>query len=233
VDPAARVGDRDHLRAFLVQELGQVAADVAEALDDDLQPLARHFALAERLVDAVEPAAGGRLEPTERAADVERLAGHDAEHGVALVHRVGVEDPGHLAPRRADVGRGDVLLGADLVDDLARVAAGQALELALGEDLRVADDPALGAAERDAHQRALPGHPHRERLDLVERDVRVVADPALRGPARDVVRDPVAGEDLDAAVVHRDRDRDLDRLLDVPRARGRGCRRPRTTWPPA
>ena len=29
------------------------------------------------------------------------------------------------------------------------------------------DHAALRAAERDAHQRALPRHPHRERLDLV------------------------------------------------------------------
>ena len=62
-------------------------------------------------------------------------------------------------------------------------------------------------------ERALPRHPHRERLDLVERDVGVVADAALRRAARDVVRDAVAREDLRAPVVHLRRDRDLDRLL--------------------
>ena len=96
----------------------------------------------------------------------------------------------------ADVGRGDVLLRADLVDDLARVAARHPLELGARELLRVDDDAALRAAERDAHERALPRHPHRERLDLVERDVRVVADAALRRAARDVVRDAVALEDV-------------------------------------
>ena len=79
--------------------------------------------------------------------------------------------------------------------------------------LRVADDAALRAAERDAHQRALPRHPHRERLDLVDGDVGVVADAALRRAARDVVGDAVALEDLRRAVVHADGDRDLDRLL--------------------
>src|SRR4029450_1628889 len=49
--------------------------------------------------------------------------------------------------------------------------------------------------------------------DLVQRDVGVVADPAFRRPARDVVRDAVAEEDVDRAVVHGDGDRDLDTLL--------------------
>ena len=56
--------------------------------------------------------------------------------------------------------------------------------------------------------RALPGHPHREGLDLVERDVLVVADAALGRAAAEVVLDAVAGEDLDGAVVHVDREVD-------------------------
>ena len=56
------------LGAFLVQELGQEAADVAEALDDDAQAVARHVALAQRLVDAVErrPARSPRADPASR-----------------------------------------------------------------------------------------------------------------------------------------------------------------------
>ncbi len=57
------------------------------------------------------------------------------------------------------------------------------------------DDAALGAAKRDVDDRALPGHPHRQRLDFVEGDVGVVADAALGRAAVDVVLDPVAGED--------------------------------------
>src|SRR5262249_35212182 len=50
-------------------------------------------------------------------------------------------------------------------------------------------------------------------LDVVEGDGGVVANPALRRAARDVVDDAVAGEHLGAAVVHRDGDRNLHRLL--------------------
>ena len=56
--------------------------------------------------------------------------------------------------------------------------------------------------------RALPGHPHREGLDLVEADVLVVADAALGRAAAEVVLDAVAGEDLDRPVVHVDGEMD-------------------------
>ena len=216
VDAARRVGDGDHRRAFLGEELREEAPDVAEALHGDPRSAIGDVLLADRLADAVERAPRGRLEPAQRAADVERLAGDDAEHRVALVHRVRVEDPGHHGPVGADVGRRDVLLRPDLVDDLRRIAAGQLLELVARELLGVTRDPALRAAERDVHQRALPRHPHGERLDLVERDVGVVPDPALRRPARDVVRHPVSLKRLDRAVVHDDRDRDDDGLLAFP-----------------
>ena len=119
-----RVRDRDDRRPLLGEELREEAADVAEALDGDAQAFERELALADRLLDAVEAAARGRLHPPERAADVERLAGDDAEHRVALVHRVRVEDPGHHRPVGADVRRRDVLLRADLVDDLASCSGG-------------------------------------------------------------------------------------------------------------
>jgi hypothetical protein len=53
----------------------------------------------------------------------------------------------------------------------------------------------------------------REGLHLVDRDVGVVADAALRRTARDVVRDAITLEGPRRPVVHADRDRDLERLL--------------------
>jgi hypothetical protein len=169
--------------------------------------------LLRRLAQDVQRTVRGRLESAKGAAHVQRLARHDAEHRMALVHRVGVEDPGHDARVGAYVGGRDVLLRADLVDDLRGVSAGHLHQFAARHPLRVADDAALGASEGDPHQGALPGHPHRERLHLVDGDVGVVPDPALRGSARDVVRDAEALERLDLAVVHHDRDRDGHGLL--------------------
>src|SRR5262249_37503783 len=90
---------------------------------------------------------------------------------------------------------------------------GHGLELPPRHLLRVADDAALGAAEWDPHERALPGHPHRQCLHLVEGDVGVVADTALRRPARDVVGDAIPLEGLRRPVVHPDWNGNLDRLL--------------------
>ena len=105
-------------------------------------------------------------------------------------------------------GAGMSFSGPDEDLDLGEEAPGQAFELLLAELLRVDDDAALAAAVRDADDRALPGHPHGEGLDLVERHVLVVADAALGRAAAEVVLDAVAGEDLHGPVVHVDREMD-------------------------
>ena len=68
---------------------------------------------------------------------------------------------------------------------------------------------ALGAAERDAGDRRLPAHQRGERPDLVEVDLRVVADAALVGAARAVVLDAEAAVHAYRAVVHAEGDLDL------------------------
>ena len=87
---------------------------------------------------------------------------------------------------------------------------------------RVAANAALRAAVREPQERALPGHPHRERRALAERDVRVVADPALRRAEHARVQDAVAGEDAPRPVVHAHRDADHDRALGIAQALGGG-----------
>ena len=85
------------------------------------------------------------------------------------------------------------------------VAAGHALELGHGVLARVDRDAALGAAVRHVEQRALPGHPHRERAHLVEVDVGCVAQAALGRAAREVVLHAVADVEPALAVVHAQR----------------------------
>ena len=88
-------------------------------------------------------------------------------------------------------------------------AAADPLLLARAEVVRVADDAALAAAERDVDDGALPGHPHGQGADGVDRLLGVEADAALAGAAGVVVLAAEAAEDADAAVVHADGDGEM------------------------
>ena len=94
------------------------------------------------------------------------------------------------------------LSGPDDRLQLRDEAAAEVLQLALAQLRRVDDHAALGAAVRQIDDRALPGHPHGEGADLVQRDGRRIADAALVGSAGVVVLHAIAGEGADAAVVH-------------------------------
>ena len=181
-------------------------------------------------------AAAGRFASSERSSHLDRFAGDDRGRGVTDVHAVGVHHPRHDLIVGVDVGRRDVLFGADRVDDLRDVPPRQRLELAARHPRRIADDPSLAAAERHVRHRALPGHPRGERGDLVERNVRVIADPALRRTERDVVLHAVSGEHFDLAVVHLDRAGDGDltlgcvRIFQIPGSRPNSRAAPSNSW---
>ena len=76
-------------------------------------------------------AAAGGFAPPERAAHLDRLAGHDGRRGVADVHRVGVHHPRHDLLVGVDVRRRHVLFRTDRVDDFGDVAPRQRFDLAL------------------------------------------------------------------------------------------------------
>jgi hypothetical protein len=148
----------------------------------------------------------GRLAAAERAADLDRFAGDHLRHREAVVHRVGVHDPGHRPGVGPHIRRRDVPLRTEQRPDLSRVAAGQPLQLADRQAPGGAGDAAFGPAEGDADQGALPGHGHRHRAHLVEVHVRRVADAALGRAARQVVLDAVPLEDGQRPVVDEDRE---------------------------
>ena len=173
-----------------------------------------------RARDDHHDAGAGRLVPEDGAADRDRLAGDDLRDRVAALHRVRVHHPRHRLLVRGHVRRGDVLLRADDRQELGGEPPRQALELAQRERARLAADAALRAAVREAEERALPRHPHRERRALAERHLGVVADAALRRPDDARVLDAVAGKDDAAAVVHADRDRDDRRALRIAQPLG-------------
>ena len=189
------------------------AADVAEPLDGHGGALKLEAPLAAQLLDDVEDAPACRLQPSQRAADGNGLAGDGAGDGVALVHADRVHDPGHDLLVGAHVRRRNILRRPDDDADLRGVAARQVFQLGDRERARVHHDAALGTAEWDADNGRFPGHPHRQRAHLIQRDLRVVAEATLGQAARDVVLHPVTAEDADRPVVHVHREVDCKLAL--------------------
>ena len=197
--------------AELVNEVSRHGARRSRNPGSRRLPAARlRFRCVAGLSRADHDAAPGGLAPPFRPAENDRLARDDGGFGPADVHGVGVHDPRHDLLVRVDVRRGHVLVGADRIDDLRHITAGERLELAARHARGVADHAALAAAERDVGDRALPGHPRGERRHLVERHVGMKADAALRRAERDVVLHAVPGEHLDLTAVHLHRTRHGD-----------------------
>jgi len=80
------------------------------------------------------------------------------------------------------------------------------LELGLAVEPGVDGDAALGAAVRNADERTLPRHPHREGAHLVDVGRRVIANAALGRAAGEVVLHAIAAHDLDVTVISPQRD---------------------------
>ena len=120
-------------------------------------------------------------------------------------------------------GAGTSLSGPNRSEQIGGVAPRQALELAprhLRRDRTATPPlPPPKGMFTTAHFQVIQAA---SAFDLVERDVGVIADAALGGPADDRVLHAVAREHLERAVVHHDRKRDdrgaarpLDELLDA------------------
>ena len=212
-DAARDIRDARHARALRGELAGRDAADVPEALHDAAPAGELKAEALARALDHHDDADAGGLVPEDRAADRDRLPRDDLGHRVALLHRVRVHHPRHRLLVRRHVRRGNVVLRADDVHELRREPARDALQLPLREVARTAPHAAFCAPVGEAQQGALPRHPHRERRALAERDVGVVAHPALRRPEHRRMLHAVAGEAPELAGVEVDRDRDDCRAL--------------------
>ena len=202
---AVRVADRDHLAAGLGQQLGRGVTHVADALDRHGRIFGTDAKMLQRGQRGQHAATPGGFRAAFRAADTQRLAGHDRRHRMAGLHADRVHHPGHDLGVGIDVRRGDIAVGTDHDADLAGVAPRQVFELVAAEQLGVDDHAPLGAPVRDANNGALPRHPHGQGFDFLPGHAGVIPDAAFRRTAIDVVVNAVAGEHLDGVVVHQHR----------------------------
>src|SRR5262245_2295539 len=121
VDAAAPIGDGDDLRAEFGDQLGSDGADVAETLDGDGRFREIETRVLRGFTRRDHHAAAGGFASSERAAELNGLAGDDGGFGVADVHAVGVHDPRHDLIVGVHVRRGYVLFWTDGIDDLGDV----------------------------------------------------------------------------------------------------------------
>jgi hypothetical protein len=195
------IGDGHDPRPGLVEQPRGCRADVPETLDRHAGAIELEAGPPGSLGDDVNDALAGGVGAAGGTADRQRLPGHDAGHRVAAVHGHRVHDPGHRLRVRSDVRRGNVRFGTDDPLELRGKSPGQRLELRAAELMWVDGHAALGPAEGHVDEGALPGHPHRQRADVVEIGLGVEAEAALGRTSGHVVLNAVAGEHLDRAVV--------------------------------
>jgi hypothetical protein len=108
-----------------------------------------------------------------------------------------------------NVGSGDVPEGAHILGKLPDPAAADLFLFPLAQVVRIADDSSLASSQRDVHDRAFPGHPHRECLDRVYGLVRMEPDSALAGAPGVVMLNAETLEDTHCPVVHPHGDADV------------------------
>src|SRR5437763_379746 len=206
VKRAVVLDDTDDLVTSFEHQLGGVRADVAESLDDDARALAAHAQLFQGLIaDDHQPAAGS-LAASARTAHIHRLADDHGSNGLPHVHGIGIHHPGHDLLVGAHIRGGNILFRPDEFHEFGGVAAGDPFQLGERKFFGIADDATLGAAKRDIHYRALPGHPACQGADFIEGDVRGITDAAFGRAAGDGVLHAIAGKNLDAAILHGYRD---------------------------
>ena len=127
---------------------------------------------------------------------LDRLAGDEAGELGSRDRLELVQHPEHVLGGGHDVRRRDIGLGTDVARHLPHPPAADLLLLPLAQVVRITDHAALGAAEGDVHHGALPGHPHGQRANGVERLLGVEANAALARAAGIVVLHAEAAEDL-------------------------------------
>jgi len=171
---SSTVARSQQLRALLAEQFGRPASGVAEALNDE-RGLAEIEVLAFRPgLEGVDRALRGGLVASERATGRQRLARDHTAHRKPIVCGggvdVGVHHPHHGLSIGAHVGRGDVVVGPDVLAERMGEAAGDPHQLDVAVLLWINLDAALCATKRYVDERALERHPAGERLHFIDVD---------------------------------------------------------------
>lgn len=182
-------------------------------MDDGSSALGRFIELGEGAGDEEGDAVAGGLSSAFGALEVDGFAGDDFGNEATFASGVGVEDPRHVLGGGADVGCHDIDFRTNEGADFLSKAAGEAFLFSDAHGAWVTGDSAFSAAVGEAHEGALPVHPHGEGGDFSDSYFGVEAEAAFDGATGEVVLDAVAEEDFGGSVIHGDRHGDGDDAL--------------------
>lgn len=208
----------NNLGTIAMHKLGEVVADVTEALHDNLlafDSFAQVSALTELIIleqflENVVTAETGGFRTARDTTLRKQLAG-GTTHSINLRFTVQifirVHNPCHDLLVGSHVRAEAVVLGTDetLLGELHSVLASDTLQLTIGVFSRVESDSTLGTAEWDVSNHQFERHQRGERDGFLQRHVRGVTSATLDRHEMMLVLRSVAGESLNDTVVTADR----------------------------
>src|SRR6266404_5926176 len=131
-------------------------------------------------------------------------------------HAVGVHDPGHYLRVGVNIRRRDVFIRRDQWRDFVSITSGKPLEFVTGKLARIANNAALCAAEWDIDDGTFPRHPHRQGLEFIESNVRVITNTPLARPASAAMLHAETFKHADRTIIHFHRKRQRQRPTRAP-----------------
>ena len=210
---APRVADRHDLCLFLGKDARRRGAHISITLHRHARPAQRHLFQLTGFLDGKGEAPSRGIRAAFRAAQRHGLAGNTPERGFAGQSGIRIHHPGHRLGICRYIRSRNVSLRSQNGHDFVGESPRQPLQFGSRHPLRVADHSAFRAAVRNVHRRRLPRHPRSQRLHLVQREIRMVANAPLRRSSSHVVLHAIPGENLYLAVIQLDGNGDFHHSL--------------------
>jgi hypothetical protein len=113
-----------------------------------------------------------------------------------------VQHPKHVLRIGHNIWSRDIEIRAYVSSDLPDPSAAQLLDFVQAEIMGIANDSPFGSAQGYVDHRTLPGHPHRESPDGIDRFKRMKSYASFAGTPGVIVLDPKTAKYLNPSVIH-------------------------------
>ena len=162
------------------------------------------------LSDGIDDPKAGGFSAAQGTSTAQRFAGDHPGGILSNQPGIFIHHPAHHLRGGAHIGGRYVLARADITPQAVDEPAAQPFLFGCRKGGRVHHHAAFTSPQRDIGYRAFPGHPGCQGADRVQGLGRVETDAAFIRAAGVVMLHAVAIEDPDRAIVHTDRDADME-----------------------